>query len=68
MSCDFVSVRINDWFPSSYRFITLAGFHTNNFSMFDLAMNYRDHGMSAYSELQEKEFAAEKYKINSGSL
>jgi len=42
------------------RFITLAGFHTNNFSVFDLARNYKERGMAAYSELQEKEFAAEK--------
>uniref|UniRef100_A0A183C2T0 Malate synthase n=1 Tax=Globodera pallida TaxID=36090 RepID=A0A183C2T0_GLOPA len=44
-----------------YQFITLAGFHTNNFSMFDLARNYRERGMAAYSELQEQEFAAEKH-------
>uniref|UniRef100_A0A1I8BKZ1 Malate synthase n=1 Tax=Meloidogyne hapla TaxID=6305 RepID=A0A1I8BKZ1_MELHA len=44
-----------------YQFITLAGFHTNNFSIYDLARNYRERGMAAYSELQEKEFAAEKF-------
>ncbi|KAL3087146.1 hypothetical protein niasHS_005385 [Heterodera schachtii] len=44
-----------------YQFITLAGFHTNNYSVFDLARNYRERGMAAYSELQEQEFAAEKY-------
>uniref|UniRef100_A0A914M481 Malate synthase n=2 Tax=Meloidogyne TaxID=189290 RepID=A0A914M481_MELIC len=44
-----------------YQFITLAGFHTNNFSVFDLARNYKERGMAAYSELQEKEFAAEKF-------
>jgi len=43
-----------------FQFITLAGFHSLNFSMFDLADNYRQSGMSAYVELQEKEFAAEK--------
>ena len=43
-----------------YQFITLAGFHANNFSIFDLARNYRERGMAAYSELQEKEFASEK--------
>lgn len=49
-----------------YQFITLAGFHANNFSMFDLARNYRDRGMAAYSELQEKEFESEaKYVITS---
>ena len=43
-----------------YQFITLAGFHSNNLSMFDLARNYKERGMAAYSELQEKEFANEK--------
>ena len=42
-----------------FQFITLAGFHTLNYSMFDLADGYRDRGMEAYSELQQKEFAAE---------
>uniref|UniRef100_A0A915CRN4 malate synthase n=1 Tax=Ditylenchus dipsaci TaxID=166011 RepID=A0A915CRN4_9BILA len=44
-----------------YQFITLAGFHANNFSMFDLARNYKERGMAAYSELQEKEFDNEKH-------
>jgi len=43
-----------------YQFVTLAGFHSLNLSMFDLASGYRDRGMAAYSELQEAEFAAEK--------
>ncbi|MEN9848392.1 MAG: isocitrate lyase [Pseudomonadota bacterium] len=42
-----------------FQFITLAGFHSLNYSMFDLADKYRQSGMSAYVELQEKEFAAE---------
>jgi isocitrate lyase len=42
-----------------FQFITLAGFHTLNFAMFELARNYKDRQMSAYSELQEREFAAE---------
>ena len=42
-----------------FQFITLAGFHALNYSMFDLADNYRDQGMSAYVELQEQEFGAE---------
>jgi isocitrate lyase len=42
-----------------FQFITLAGFHALNYSMFDLAEKYRDQGMSAYVELQQKEFAAE---------
>ncbi|MDR1798987.1 MAG: isocitrate lyase [Bifidobacteriaceae bacterium] len=42
-----------------FQFITLAGFHALNYSMFDLADGYRDRGMTAYVELQTKEFAAE---------
>jgi isocitrate lyase len=44
-----------------FQFVTLAGFHTLNFSMFDLARQYRDEGMAAYSRLQEEEFAGEKH-------
>ncbi|MDH3895150.1 MAG: isocitrate lyase [Chromatiales bacterium] len=43
-----------------FQFITLAGFHALNFSMFQLASGYRDTQMKAYVELQEAEFAAEK--------
>ncbi|WP_394849128.1 isocitrate lyase [Pendulispora brunnea] len=43
-----------------FQFVTLAGFHSLNFSMFELARGYRDRGMAAYSELQQAEFAAEK--------
>ena len=42
-----------------FQFITLAGFHTLNFSMFQLAKAYRTQGMPAYAELQSEEFAAE---------
>jgi isocitrate/methylisocitrate lyase len=42
-----------------FQFVTLAGFHALNYSMFKLAHGYRDRGMAAYSELQEAEFAAE---------
>ncbi len=42
-----------------FQFVTLAGFHALNYSMFKLAHGYRDRGMAAYSELQESEFAAE---------
>ena len=42
-----------------FQFVTLAGFHSLNYSMFKLAHGYRDRGMAAYSELQEAEFAAE---------
>jgi len=42
-----------------FQFITLAGFHALNYSMFHLARGYKERGMSAYAELQEAEFAAE---------
>jgi isocitrate lyase len=42
-----------------FQFVTLAGFHALNYSMFELALGYRDHGMAAYSELQQREFALE---------
>ena len=42
-----------------FQFVTLAGFHCNNYHIFDLASGYRDRGMAAYSELQQAEFAAE---------
>jgi isocitrate lyase len=42
-----------------FQFVTLAGFHSLNFGMFELAQRYRQRGMAAYSELQEREFAAE---------
>ncbi len=43
-----------------FQFVTLAGFHALNYAMYDLARQYRDEGMSAYSRLQQAEFAAEK--------
>ncbi|MGZ0051409.1 isocitrate lyase [Brevibacillus gelatini] len=42
-----------------FQFVTLAGFHALNHSMFELARGYRDRGMAAYSELQQAEFASE---------
>ncbi|MET7638443.1 isocitrate lyase [Streptomyces sp. NPDC005438] len=42
-----------------FQFITLAGFHSLNHGMFDLARGYADHGMTAYVDLQEREFAAQ---------
>ena len=42
-----------------YQFVTLAGFHALNHSMFQLAGAYRDEGMAAYSRLQQAEFASE---------
>lgn len=43
-----------------YQFVTLAGFHSLNHSMFELARAYKDRGMAAYSELQNAEFASEE--------
>jgi isocitrate lyase len=43
-----------------FQFVTLAGFHALSASMFNLARDYRDHGMAAYAVLQEAEFAAER--------
>jgi isocitrate lyase len=43
-----------------FQFVTLAGFHALNHSMFTLAKNYKQHGMAAYAELQQAEFASEK--------
>ncbi len=42
-----------------FQFVTLAGFHSLNYSMFKLALDYKDRGMAAYSELQQQEFASE---------
>ncbi|WP_341201778.1 isocitrate lyase [Planomicrobium okeanokoites] len=43
-----------------FQFVTLAGFHALNHSMFELAHDYKDHGMAAYSKLQQAEFASEE--------
>ena len=42
-----------------FQFVTLAGFHSLNHGMFELAHGYRDRGMAAYSRLQQLEFASE---------
>jgi isocitrate lyase len=42
-----------------FQFVTLAGFHSLNNGMFELASGYRDRGMAAYSELQQREFSNE---------
>ncbi|QKY69845.1 isocitrate lyase [Lentibacillus sp. CBA3610] len=44
-----------------FQFVTLAGFHALNHSMFDLARKYKESGMAAYSELQQAEFANETF-------
>jgi isocitrate lyase len=44
-----------------FQFVTLAGFHSLNHGMFELARGYRDRGMAAYTDLQEAEFDAEKH-------
>jgi isocitrate lyase len=43
-----------------FQFVTLAGFHALNHAMFQLAADYKDRGMSAYTDLQTAEFAAER--------
>lgn len=43
-----------------FQFVTLAGFHSLNYSMFDLAKDYKERGMAAYSKLQQSEFDLEK--------
>jgi isocitrate lyase len=43
-----------------FQFVTLAGFHALNLSMFELAKEYAKWGMAAYTELQDREFAAQK--------
>jgi isocitrate lyase len=50
--------QLGEW-GYAFQFITLAGFHALNAGMFELARGYRDRGMSAYVELQEREFALE---------
>ena len=50
--------QLGEW-GYAFQFITLAGFHSLNAGMFELALGYREHGMSAYVELQEREFALE---------
>jgi isocitrate lyase len=45
----------------AFQFITLAGFHALNESMFELAHGYAERGMPAYVELQEREFGMEAY-------
>ena len=44
-----------------FQFITLAGFHSTNFAVFDFAREYKREGMLAYSKLQEKEFDFQKH-------
>jgi isocitrate lyase len=44
-----------------YQFVTLAGFHALNMSMFHLARGYAENGMAAYSKLQQEEFAAQDF-------
>jgi isocitrate lyase len=44
-----------------FQFVTLAGFHALNHSMFELARGYKERGMAAYSELQQAEFDSEQY-------
>jgi isocitrate lyase len=50
--------QLGEW-GYRFQFITLAGFHSLNAGMFELARGYRERGMSAYVELQQREFALE---------
>src|SRR4051794_17533006 len=50
--------QLGEW-GYRFQFITLAGFHSLNAGMFELARGYRDRGMSAYVDLQQREFALE---------
>ncbi|HEY6963277.1 MAG TPA: isocitrate lyase [Gaiellaceae bacterium] len=50
--------QLGEW-GYRFQFITLAGFHSLNAGMFELARGYRDRGMSAYVELQQREFDLE---------
>ncbi len=43
-----------------FQFVTLSAFHSLNYAMFELALGYRDRGMAAYAELQQRELEAEK--------
>lgn len=43
-----------------FQFVTLAGFHALNHSMYELAIDYKERGMSAYSKLQQREFQSEE--------
>jgi isocitrate lyase len=45
----------------AFQFVTLAGFHSLNSSMFELALGYRDSGMAAYAQFQQKEFDLEAH-------
>ena len=46
-----------------FQFVTLAGFHSLNHGMFELARGYKDYGMAAYSQLQQAEFDSENMAI-----
>ena len=52
-------VRISEM-GYKFQFITLAGFHTQNIAIFELAEKYKKEGMTAYSKIQQQEFAREK--------
>ena len=48
-------------FGYKFQFVTLAGFHTLNHSMFELARDYKSRGMAAYADFQQAEFASEPF-------
>jgi len=43
-----------------FQFVTLAGFHSLNHGMFELATDYKERGMAAYADFQQREFASEE--------
>lgn len=49
-----------------FQFITLAGFHSTNLATFELAESYRQRGMAGYSEMQQREFAAQERGFTTG--
>ena len=50
----------------AFQFITLAGFHALNLSMFDLAYSYARDGMTAYVDLQQEEFSSRRTRLHRG--
>src|SRR3546814_14122234 len=51
-----------------FQFVTLAGFHSLNHGMFELARGYRERGMAAYANLQNAELRPEERRVGEGSV
>lgn len=58
-SIDTFQEKLSEW-GYKFQFITLAGFHSLNAGMFELAHGYAERGMAAYADFQQKEFAMEE--------